>query len=121
MEAEHPCGLCSTAYKNRAEALRCCGDEFDDVQDDEQPELVPDGGRDGSITVARDDRRISALVDGAGFAVLATTDGKTTTADVRAALRDADEVLARLDDTESLDDLDPLPDGEQRTGVKVRE
>lgn len=63
--------------------------------------MVADGGHlEATLTVARDDDRLSALVDGDGFAVLGTVDRDTSPEDVKSILNEVERELRALTERE---------------------
>lgn len=95
MTLDHPCDLCGAEYEGLRAALRCCEERLEAL--DVEPRVVGDGAGLPTVEVARDQERVSALVDGGWYAVLASVDRNGVHAgDLRVALQEVERELEHL-------------------------
>ena len=87
--------LCGAEYEGLRAALRCCEERLEGL--DGEPKVVGDGAGLPTVQVARDQHRVSALVDGGWYSMLATVDRNgVAPRDVRVAFQEVKRGLEHL-------------------------
>lgn len=108
MSLDYSCDLCGAPYAGIRAALRCCEERLE-AQAAGEPVAIADGvGPYPRVHASRDQEKLSALIEGGWYNVLATVNREVVSSDdVRLALQEVERELEHLVALETGADHEP--------------